>query len=341
MKIAQLVPPIVPTPPKLYGGTERVASMLTEELVSRGHKVTLFATGDSKTHAKLRYLVKEATGIGSCSHLLNMAQVYSAYREADEFDIIHNHAGFFGIASSKFISRPTVTTMHNDYLLPKFPEFHFFRNATNFVFISKKQEKRMHGLRSAGVVYNATDTDEYTFSPDKEDYLLFLGNCYKHKGPDIAIRVAKRLGMKLIITGKYDPGRQEAWFMKNVAPHVDGKRIIFRKLIPFEEKLDLYQHARCVLFPIRWEEPFGLVMIESMACGTPVVAFGKGSVPEIIKHGETGFIADDYRQFLAYVKRAHEINPRACRRWVKRKFSIEVMADSYERVYRRILKSRR
>ncbi len=339
MRIAQIVPPLLSTPPKLYGGTERVASMLTEELVRKGHRVTLYATGDSKTKAKLKYMVKKSTGIGNCSTLLNMAHIHTAYEDADQFDVLHSHAGFFGIASSKYITNPTVTTMHNDYLLPGFPQFDFFKKATNFVFISRKQERRMRGLRSAGVVYNATDTDKYRFSPDKRDYLLFLGNCYKHKGPDIAVRAAKRLKMKLFMSGKYDSGKQEMWFNKSIKPHIDGKRVVFKPLVPFQEKLSLYQHAKCVLFPIRWQEPFGLVMIEAMACGTPVVAFDRGSVPEVIKHGETGFIAKDYREFLSYVKRADEIDPKKCRRWVERKFSIKVMAEGYERVYKKVVKA--
>jgi len=340
MRIAQLVPPLVSTPPKLYGGTERIASMLTEELIRRGHHVTLYATGDSKTKAKLRYLVKEAVGIGNCSSLLNMAQVNSAYRDEEQFDIFHNHAGFFGIASSKYITKPTVTTMHNDYLLPGSVEFDYFRDASHFVFISKKQQKRLHGLRSAGVVYNATNTDAYKFSDEKKDYLLFLGNCYMHKGPDIAVRAAKRLKKKLIISGKYDQGKQERWFKKHIAPQIDNRNIVFRPLIPFKEKLQLYQHAKCLLFPIRWEEPFGLVMIEAMSCGTPVVAFNRGSVPEVIKHGETGFIANNYREFISYVKRVGEIDPKKCRQWVEKKFSIQIMADGYERIYRKVIKSK-
>ncbi|UCD02828.1 MAG: glycosyltransferase family 4 protein, partial [Candidatus Aenigmatarchaeota archaeon] len=329
MRIAQVVPPVVPTPPKLYGGTERVASMLTEELVRRGHRVTLYATGDSKTKAKLKYLVKEATGIGNCSTLLNMAQVNLAFRESDKFDIIHNHAGFFSIASSKYMDRPTLTTMHNDYLSPKLKEFEYFKKATHFVCISKKQEKRLKGLRSAGVVYNATDTDKYRFCDEKRDYFLFLGNIYKHKGPDIAIRAAKKLGKKMVISGKYDKGRQELWFNKFIKPHINRKDVVFYPLIPFEKKLDLYQHARCLLFPIRWEEPFGLVMIEAMSCGTPVVAMNRGSVPEIIKHGETGFVADNYNDFLKYTKKVDEIDPKDCRRWVEKKFSIGAMTDGY------------
>ena len=338
MKIAQVVPPVVSTPPKLYGGTERVASMLTEELVRRGHRVTLYATGDSKTKARLKYFVKEATGIGNCGTLLNMAQVNLAFKDSDDVDIMHCHAGIFSIAGSKYIDSPALTTMHNDYLNPKMREFEYFRNVTNFVFISKKQEKRLKGLRSAGVVYNATDTNQYTFCEEKGDYFFFIGNINNNKGPDMAIKAAKELKTKLILAAKIDE-KQLPFFETKVKPFVDGKKVKMYSTIHMKKKISLYQHAKCLLFPIRWEEPFGLVMIEAMSCGTPVVAMNRGSVPEVIKHGETGFIADNYREFVSYAKKVDDIEPKNCRRWVEKKFSIGAMTDGYEKVYKKIMKS--
>ncbi len=337
MRIAQLCPPILPTPPPKYGGTERIASLLTEELVRMGHRVTLYATGDSKTKAKLKYIYKKHTGIDYFRATNGILQASLVFDDQDDHDIIHSHTGGYGLMVAQYMSTPFVTTLHNDYLKPGTLEFDFYKDASRFVFISRKQQRRLRGLRSAGVVYNATDTNEYKFSGDKGDYFFFIGNINRNKGPDIAIKVAKKLRKRLIMAAKVDK-KYMPFFDSSVKPFVDGKRVVLYSTISMRKKLSLYQHAKCVLFPIRWEEPFGLVMTEAMSCGTPVIAMNRGSVPEVIKHGETGFIADNYREFLSYAKRADEIDPKKCRRWVERKFSVRVMAEGYERAYKEILK---
>ena len=339
-KIAQLAAPLLSTPPKGYGGTERVVSMLTEELVRRGHQVTLYATRDSRTRADLKFLYRKAVGINNYKPIIMLTQAARAFDDADDFDVIHNHEAEYGITLSRFVRTPVLTTLHNDYLNPRRRkmEFGFFKDSCYYAFISRNQHSRLRGLKYGGVVYNATDTARYRLKEEKKDYFLFLGNVYRHKGPHIAIRVAKRLGTKIYITGKYDKGKQEKWFEKYIRPQIDGKRIIFHGILSFRKKLELYQNAKALLFPIQWEEPFGLVMIEAMACGTPVVAYNRGSVPEIVKHGETGFIANTYDEFLKYSKRVDEIEPKACRRWVEKKFSIRAMTDGYEKVYKKIIK---
>jgi len=336
-RIAQLCPPILPTPPPKYGGTERIASLLTEELVRRGHKVTLYATGDSRTKAKLKYIYGKNVGIDYFRETKGILQASMIFDDQRDYDIVHSHTGAYGLMVAKYMSTPVVTTLHNDYIRPGTMEFDTYKDASRFVFISRKQQRRLRGLRSAGVVYNATDTGQYKFSGDKRDYFFFIGNINQNKGPDLAIKAAKRLGRRLIMAAKVDK-KYTPYFESKVKPFVDGKKVVLYSTISMKKKLSLYQHARCVLFPIRWEEPFGLVMTEAMACGTPVVAMNRGSVPEVIKHGETGFIADNYREFVSYARRAGEIDPAKCRRWVERKFSVKVMADGYERVYRRILK---
>ncbi len=339
MRIAQFCPPILPTPPPKYGGTERIASMLTEELVRRGHDVTLYATGNSKTRAKLRYIYKKHTSIDDFRPTKGIAQSSLVFDDQDDYDIIHSHSGGYGMMVAQYLSTPVVTTMHNDYLRPGTMEFDYYKDVCRFVFISKKQQKRLHGLKSGGVVYNATDTNEYKFSDEKRDYFFFIGNITRNKGPDIAIKTAKQLGKKLIMAAKVDK-KYMPFFASKVKPFVDGKKVVFYSTINMDKKIGLYQHAKCLLFPIRWEEPFGLVMTEAMSCGTPVVALNRGSVPEVIKHGVTGFIADNYREFVSYVRRVDEIDPLACRRWVEKKFSIQVMTDGYERVYRKVLKEK-
>lgn len=339
MKIAQLTLPIIPTPPSKYGGTERIASMLTEELSRRGHDVTLFATGDSKTKAKLKYVYKKATGIDNFRQIHAITQISYTFRDSDQFDVIHNHAWTFCLPLTRFIKTPVVTTMHNDYYLnPGTPQHEELRNESHFTFISRNQMERIKGLRSAGVVYNATDTEKYPLREEKKDYMFFIGNMTPSKGPDTAVKVAKQLKQKLIMAVKIDK-KYEDFYNTAIKPHVDGKNIVLHRIVDFEKKIRLYQQAKCVLFPIRWEEPFGLVMTEAMSCGTPVVAMNHGSAPEIIKHGETGFIANNYKEFVSYVKRIDEIDPKKCRKWVEKKFSIKAMTDGYERVYRRIAKS--
>jgi glycosyltransferase involved in cell wall biosynthesis len=186
-------------------------------------------------------------------------------------------------------------------------------------------------------VYNSTDINKYKFCEKKEDYMFFVGNSTKTKGPDLAIKVARRVKGKLIMATKVDD-KYRNFFNSAIKPYADGKNMILHEKISFEKKLDLYQHAKCLLFPIRWEEPFGLVMIEAMACGTPVVAMNRGSVPEVIKHGETGFVADNYGEFVEYVKRVDEIDPRKCRKWVEKNFTIGKMTDGYLKVYKKLLK---
>jgi glycosyltransferase involved in cell wall biosynthesis len=338
MKIAQVTQPIIPTPPNFYGGTERIVSMLTEELVKRGHNVTLYATGDSKTKAKLKYLFRKGVGIDDFRPIHSLTQVKYVFNESDKYDIVHNHADAYCTPLTEFIKTPVITTLHNDYIIPGTPQFNYFRNACYYAFISKNQQERLHGLKSAGVVYNATDMNKYKLCTEKKDYMFFIGNMTLGKGPDIAVKVARELKEKLIMATKID-AKHEDFFQAKVKPYVDGKMTKLHKLISFEKKLKLYQQAKCLIFPIRWQEPFGLVMTEAMACGTPVVALDNGSVSEIVRHGETGFVAKNYSELKKYIKRVNEIDPKACRRWVEKNFSIKAMADGYEHVYKKILKS--
>lgn len=338
LRIAQLTQPIIATPPIKYGGTERIVSMLTEEFVKRGHKVTLYATGDSKTKAKLKYAYKKHVGIDGFRQIHALTQVSMAFTDHENYDIIHNHAGVFSLPIAQHIDTPVVTTMHNDYYLdPGKPQTEIFRNSCHFAFISKNQMSRLHSLRPGSVVYNATDTEEYKFCGEKKDYFFFIGNMTPNKGPEIAVKTANRLRKKLVMTVKIDAKYMD-FFTKKVKPLM-GKNVEFYELVSSEKKLRFYQQAKCVLFPIRWEEPFGLVMTEAMSCGTPVVAMNHGSVPEIIKHGETGFVAENEKEFLEYAKRVDEIDPKKCRRWVEKNFSIKSMTDGYEKLYRKILKS--
>ncbi|NOR22961.1 MAG: glycosyltransferase [Desulforhopalus sp.] len=343
MKIAQITQVCVPVPPKEYGGTELVVSLLTEELVRRGHDVTLFATGDAVTKAKLHSTYKEAVGFERDTPIMHLASVSEAFKYISEdggFDIIHNHAGHWGITLSQFSETPVVTTLHNDYFTPGDPAFEYFRDIGYYVAISRNQMKMLAGLNFAGMVYNAIDTTSYTLTREKEDYLLFFGNMSRLKGADIAVKTALDLRKKLIICSKIDSGANQDFFDAEVKPYVDNRRIIFHPPVGQKTKHDMFSKARCFLFPIDWEEPFGLVMIEAMACGTPVVAYKRGSVPEVIMDGQTGFVVETYEEFLAAVKKVDQISPEACRQHVEENFSVQRMTASYLEAYRTIIEKR-
>ena len=340
MRIAQITQVCVPVPPKEYGGTELVVSLLTEELVRRGHDVTLFATGDAQTKAELHYIYDEATSLEKekpIQHLASVSEAFKYIREAGGFDIIHNHAGPWGMTLAQFSKTPVITTLHNDYLLPDTPEFDFFKNIGSYVAISENQRKLHAGLNYAGVVYNAIDTNLFTLERKKDDFLLFFGRINKEKGAGIAVKMARDLHKKLIISGKIANTSEHDFFKTTIKPFIDNEQIIYYPPVGHETKHDLFSKAKCFLFPIDWEEPFGLVMLEAMACGTPVVAYKRGSVPEVIKDGQTGFVVETYEEFLAAVKKVDQISPEACRQHVEENFSVQRMTDRYLEVYRTII----
>ncbi len=341
MKIAQIAPLSVSVPPKRYGGTELVVSLLTEELVARGHEVTLFASGDSVTKAELDALFPEALGVGrffsgKMDFSFDIAHIHHAYRRHREFDVIHNHAGVLGLSFADFVAPPVITTLHNDYILPGTLQFSEFKHCF-FVAISEKQRSNLSGLNFLGVAYNAIELKNFPLVEKKEDYLLYLGNITPQKGVDIAVRAAKALNERMILAGKIDPGVNQEYFENEVKPLIDGKLITFEGEVTPERKIELYSKARAFLLPIRWEEPFGLVMIESMACGTPVIAYGHGSVPEVVKNGETGFVVNDFNSLLEAIKKVSEISPLQCRKWVEERFSVSRMTDDYLNFYQKAI----
>jgi glycosyltransferase involved in cell wall biosynthesis len=339
MRIAQIASIHVSVPPQKYGGTELIVSLLTEELVRRGHEITLYAPGDSKTSAKLKSYYPRALGFGSDTPEMHLAAASFAIQDAEEFDVIHNHAGIWGLKAAQKMKTPLLTTLHNDLMLRGSKEFEEFKETGHFAAISKNQKERLSGLNFAGVVYNAIEVDKYPFLEKKGDYLLFFGNLIHEKGVDIALRAAQDLKLKLIMSGKVNPGEQKEFFEKNIAPKIDGKEVVLYDLVDPKTKEDLLAKAKCLFFPVIWNEPFGLAMLEAMACGTPVVALRHGSVPEVINDGVTGYVVDTYPELLEAVKKVENISPQACRQHVIENFSVAKMADGYESLYKKILAS--
>lgn len=336
MRIAQIAPAWLPVPPPGYGGIELVVAYLSDGLAERGHDVTLFACGGSRTKAKLvTYYDKPShTDELLTDPLRELPHVLNAYNRAAEFDIIHDHSFPVGTTIGAFLSSPPVVhTMHGPTEDDRQRELYtLLGNRIDLVSISNYQRRGAPDLNYVGTVYNGIDLNAYSFRETKDDYLLFLGRMSPQKGAHLAAEVARRLGRRLILATKMVEPGEKSYFDSEVKPRLTNRVEVLGE-ITLAEKVELYANAACTLMPIQWPEPFGLVMTESMACGTPVVAFRHGSVPEIIEPGVNGFIADEIDEFASFVERSGEIKSSECRRVVEEKFSTDAMVRGYEAIY--------
>ena len=338
LRIAQVSPLYERVPPAFYGGTERIVSYITEELVRRGHQVTLFASGDSSTRATLVASASRALRLDSgvsdelASHIMEMAQVFERARD---FDVIHAHVGYLAFPFARFTRGPSLHTLHGRLDLPGiYPVFRHFRDEP-LVSISHAQRLPLKGLGVtwAATVHHGLPLADYPFSPRGGQYLAFLGRISPEKRPDLAIALAKRVGLPLKIAAKVDPV-DRAYFEREIQPLLGHPLVEFVGEIGEEAKASFLGDALALVFPIDWPEPFGLVMIEALACGTPVIARRCGSVPEIIVSGRTGFIADTLESMELAVRRLDRIDRAKCRREVEARFTVERMVDGYEAIYR-------
>jgi len=337
MRIAMISPLEMRVPPIAYGGTELVVSLLTEELVRRGHDVTLFASGDSVTSAKLVSVCPQfLRGSGRNVGILGMLNVVSCLEQADNFDIIHNHTCFEGLATAGLVKTPMLTTLHGGLDGDWLELFSHYKGWYNTISRSAKSllpEKE----RFAGVIYNAIDVSSYPFNgSNREPHLLFLSRISYEKGPHLAIEVARKSRRKLIIAGNVHHADEE-YFRTMVLPEVDGDQIQYVGEADYHRKRELLAQAYCLLAPITWHEPFGLYFIEAMACGTPVLVFNRGSAPEVVKHTETGFVVDTLDEMADAVDQVYQIDRRRCREYVEEKFDAPRMADDYLNAYERVL----
>jgi glycosyltransferase involved in cell wall biosynthesis len=338
LRIAQVAPLHERVPPELYGGTERVVASLTDELVRRGHKVTLFASGGSQTVGELTSPVARAlrldprAGDPVAAHVLELAQVFE---RAAEFDLIHCHVDYLAFPFGRLVRTPTIHTLHGRLDLPHFAPL--FRHMSDVAVVSisdaQRAPLRTVDVNWVGTVHHGMPLEPYTYSEEGGDYLAFLGRISREKRPDLAIAVAKRVAIPLKIAAKIDPA-DRGYFESEIRPLLDDPLIEFLGEIDDAEKADFLGGAMALLFPIDWPEPFGLVMIEAMACGTPVIARPCGSVPELVEAGRTGFVVDTVEELADAVKRVHTIDRAACRRHVEERFSVERMVDDYESIYR-------
>lgn len=342
MRIAQIAPLYESVPPKLYGGTERVVYNLIEELVRRGHDVTLFASGDSETSAELVPCCEQGlrlNGTVKDFHAYTMIQLAMAYERAENFDLIHNHVDYFAFPFARLTRTPTVTTMHGRLDLPEVVRVnHVFREHP-LISISDAQRMHLPDAKWIATVHNGVDPDRFTFRPQRGKYLAFLGRISVEKRPDRAIEIARAVGMPLRVAAKIDPADRD-YYEHAIRPLMDNDLIEFVGEIDEDQKDDFLGNAFAYLFPIDWPEPFGITMIEAMATGTPVIAMNCGSVPEVIRDGVTGYICHDVGEMIACVDRISEISREACRLHVEKNFSRAAMAKKYEQAYLRILRHR-
>ena len=345
MRIAQVAPMYESVPPQRYGGTERVVSYLTEELTRRGHDVTLFASGDSQTSARLapttgrslraRFSLRELQELSNPLHLAMLSEVF---QRADEFDIMHCHLDYFAFPFEPFVDTPTVTTLHGRLDLPFLRQvFGQFPN-NRVISISNSQRAPLADLHPhwVGTVYNAVPVDDFPFSPDPGAYLLFVGRIAVEKRVDWAIELAKRSGMPLKIAAKIDPYDQ-AYFDSEIKHLLDHPLVEFLGEVNEIEKRTLMANAYALAFPIDWPEPFGMVMAEALACGTPVLALNRGAVPEVLRNGVTGIIGETLDDLVAAMPHIPELDRRICRAEAELRFSASAMAAGYERIYQNIL----
>ncbi|MDI6883384.1 MAG: glycosyltransferase family 4 protein [Patescibacteria group bacterium] len=374
LKIAQVAPPWYSLPPKKYGGIERIVHCLTAELVKRGHRVTLFASGDSKTSANLissrrRALAKDK--IPWSDTYWELEHLSFSFKKIKEgyFDIVHSHAGLRTIFFQDFIKTPLVYTFHNPlhsaYFIPfsgikdKFlitnskklpPALKILKRHSknlNVCFISKSQKRLSQTeFKNNWIVYNGIDTNLFKFSPESENFFLWVGRVEPKKGVENAIEAAEIANIKLYLAGKIDPERKE-YFEKIIKPHLSQK-IKYLGEISQNQLNKLYGEAKSVLFPIEWQEPFGLVMAEAQACGTPVISFKLGAAPEVVRDKKTGFVVPfldnegkkNIKGLVESIKNVDEIKREDCRKWIEENFTIPKMVNNYEKVYRELIEKK-
>jgi len=336
MRIGILAPLAEPIPPSLYGGTERVVSLLVETLVDQGHDVTLFASGDSQTRARLVPIAPRGLRLDPEVRdpvAYTLIETGEVYRQADQFDVIHNHIDYVAFPFARLSPTPTVTTVHGRLDLPEVQRLYRTFPEQPLVSISDAQREPVPELNWVATVYNAVDLDAYHFRPGPGDYLVFLGRISPEKRPDRAIEIARDVGMRLVVAAKIDAVDQEYW-EHAIAPLVRSSSLIeYIGEVDERQKDELLGGAYAYLFPVDWPEPFGLTMAESMATGTPVIAYRAGSTPEVVIDGVTGFICDTVHAMVEAIGAVASLDRRACRAHVERHFAPDVMADGYERVY--------
>jgi glycosyltransferase involved in cell wall biosynthesis len=342
LRVAVLAPPWIAVPPRGYGGIEAVVALLCEELVARGHAVTLFAAPGShspadvqapleRTHAdRMGSSLHESDHVGAAYDAIDLAAA-----EGQPFDVVHDHSGFTAVAMAARVSVPVVHTLHAPFNDETRPFYTRHGHKVHLIAISRYQlEHAPPTVRVADVVPNPIRVEEWPLVEAKDDYLLWMGRMDPVKGAQRAIAAARRAGIRLVLAGPVQPG-QEDYFRSKIAPHLDGDRVRFVGEVGGRRRKQLFAHAKAFVMPIRWAEPFGMVMVEALACGTPVIAFPEGAASEIVIDGENGFLVADEQAMADAIGWLGAIDPLRCRESVVSRYDVAIVADGYEAIYRR------
>ena len=348
-KIAVIVPPFTTVPPPEQGGTERIAYEMIEGFVKKGYQVTLFGAGKYKGSAKFIQIFKKTiterkidTTYIEASRPLRIESAYLAkvmkkiIKKDKEFDIIFNHSrgGYLLLPLSLYLKTPIVSIMH----LPIFKEVADVLASykkPNVVTISNNQRKNFKNVDYLATVYNGINLSEFNFCEKPKDYFLFMGALGEHKNPKDAILAAKKAKVKLILAGGK---KREPYFSKEIKPLIDNKQIKYMGEVSDKKRVNLLKYTKALFFPVKWQEPFGLVMIEAMACGTPVIAYPNGAVKEVIKNKKTGFIVKNTAGIVKAIKNIDKIDRKECRKYVEKNFTVEKMVDDYEKIIKKLTK---
>jgi glycosyltransferase involved in cell wall biosynthesis len=333
-------------PPQCSGAPEMMTSILAENLIKRGHAVTLFASGDSQTKGKLISVTERATGtdpkIGFNPTQPHVNYEYllisKAYQLAQKnnFDIIHSQFDILTAFFAPLVKTPTVSTLHSPISKTRKSILSNFKNTQYYVSISNAQREPLPDLNYAATIYHGIKLEKIPFENYPEDFLAIVGRISQQKGIKEAIDITKKLGTKLVIMGSH--GENDPYWENDIKPQIDGKQIIYKGFITQKETFEIVKKAKAYILPLQWEEPFGLTMIEAMACGTPAVVFDRGSAKEVIDNGKSGFVVQNEQQMIDAIKDINKINRKSCREWVENNFTIDKMTENYEKVYEKILR---
>jgi glycosyltransferase involved in cell wall biosynthesis len=339
LKIAIIAPPWAPVPPNLYGGIELVVDRQARGFKDLGHDVTLFTTGDSTCPVDKRFILPTSEGRRIGSSVPEARHVMFCYENVSDYDIIHDHSVLGPVLAAYCnLTIPVVTTVHGPFNDELRDIYSRIDSRVSIVAISHSQAKSAPEIKVSKVIHHGLNASEFPFKKDKGDFLLFLGRMAKEKGAHIAIEVAKTLGEKLIIAGKKREVWEEKYFHDYVAPHLN-EQVTYLGEVQHEEKLQLLANAKALLFPITWPEPFGMVMLEAFACGTPVIGFAHGAAPEVINDGQTGFVVNDVDEMIGAVKKIDQISPADCRFAVETYFSQDRMVKEHIELFEELIKN--
>ena len=339
MRIAQLVSNLYSIPPKSSKAIYSLAGLLTDELVKRGHNVSLFTTKDSQTLANLEYVTEKAVfeipGLGEIAKQRYMHLLASrCYQKSEEFDIIHSHFNLLGCYYSPLVKTHTVHTIHSPITSDMVSVLEKVKNQ-NFISISWAQRKQLPALNWVANIYHGVDTEKYVYNPEPKDYFLFLGRITEQKGVHLAIEAARAAKVKLIIAGK--SYSNEDYWHKQIEPFIDGVNIRYIGEADNNAKIEYLKNAKALIFPTHANEPFGMVMIEAMSCGTPVIGYKTAAVPEVVKDGKTGYLVKDAKGIFKAMEKIEKINRLDCRQRAENFFSVRKMVEGYEKVYQRVI----